>query len=173
MNPEPPVTSTREPCSAVICSPFAVATSQLCLTRFYRDPPGDVAWSGEATRYEPATTSPVCALGVTRPGTCDGYPGIIEHRSSRCPALAAGLWLPRSALRPKAGTARRLVSVAAGCQCFPCEAAADSNSGLLSMRRPGGYSGRANRGSTSGPGGPSFSHPHGYSAQSVHNDHSR
>src|SRR4029077_18260771 len=80
-----------------------------------------------------------------------GYPGTIEHRSSRCPALAAGLWLQRSALRPGAGTARRVDSVAAGCQCFPGEGPGAWNSGLLSRRRLGPHRGRATGGSASGP----------------------
>src|SRR5689334_5910656 len=94
-------------------------------------------------------TRPPRALFVLRPlrgpVLVTGYPSTIEYQSSRCPALAAGLWLPRSALRPGAGTAQRVDSVAAGCQCFPCEAAADSNSGLLSMRRPGAVAGERQR----------------------------
>src|SRR5690349_21709943 len=73
MNPEPPVTSTREPCSAVICSPFAVATSKLCLTRFYRDPAGGVAWSGEAIRYDPAAMSLVVLRAFRGPVLVTGF----------------------------------------------------------------------------------------------------
>jgi len=35
----------------------------LCLTRFYRDPAGGVAWSGEATRYGPGRHEPWLRTG--------------------------------------------------------------------------------------------------------------
>src|SRR5260370_25682851 len=66
--------------------------------------------------------------------TQEGYPGTRSTEVSGCPARQPG-WLPRCALRPCA-IARRVDSVAAGCRCFPGEAAGDSDSGLPSLRQP-------------------------------------
>ena len=136
---------------------FSVRGSDITvvLTRFYRDPAGGVAWSGEATRYDPAAVSPGWSSGPCRgPGLMTGYPGILEHRSSRCPALAAGLWLPRSALQPRAGTARRVDSVAAGCQCFPWEATGACELWATLNAPAGAVPGESDGGARQGPEAP-------------------